>query len=354
MRVKTFHGPSSASVMEQIRKEMGDEAVILSNKTVKKDGKRLYEIMAAVETEAVAESKKQPIPSLRSDDSPAGWKYMHEEWQELKEHLFAVMRPQIDMSLLNPKQRMVLEYLEKEGVGSSIISEIWQRMRSHPNEKTLTLLKSIVDTKSWTATNWKEKFHILAGPFGSGKTTTALRMALSLQKENPKLKICLANADNGKGRLFLRHYTDLSGFQYKEVFTTESLTELLQSCQEYDKVFIDTPGYGNRENFSKWLETIQNLRQDAQVHLVMNPLYSAKQTQNFIHRFYNSSAASIIWTKIDEACSYGELINQARATGLPISLLCNGNGLQNSLIKADLSKIWKLIFKHEIVSDTIS
>ena len=49
---------SSSSVMEQIRKEMGDEAVILSNKTIKKDGKRYYEIMTAVETEPFA--PKQP------------------------------------------------------------------------------------------------------------------------------------------------------------------------------------------------------------------------------------------------------------------------------------------------------
>ena len=54
--------------MEQIRKEMGDEAVILSNKTIKKDGKRYYEIMAAVEAEPFA--PKQPGKQKEKQHAP--------------------------------------------------------------------------------------------------------------------------------------------------------------------------------------------------------------------------------------------------------------------------------------------
>ncbi len=330
--------------MEQIRKEMGDEAVILSNKTIKKDGKRYCEIMAAVEAEPLQEQPQKPQGQA---PVPESWQKMHQDWQELKEHFFAVTRPQMDMSLLAPRQRIVLEYLEKEGVAPSVISGIWQRMRSCPHEKTLALLKSIVRVKPWTTKFWPEKFHVLAGPFGTGKTTTALRMALELKQENPDIKICLANADNGKGRLFMRHYADLSGFQYKEVFNSESMGELIQIGQKFDRIIIDTQGYSERREFLTWLQEAQNLNDQVQVHLVMNPLYSSRQTQNFMHRFQNTSVSSLIWTKIDEACSYGEIINQSQATGLPVSLLTNGPGLKNSLIKADLGKLWKLIFKHE-------
>ncbi len=352
MRVKTFHGMSSSSVMEQIRKEMGDEAVILSNKTIKKDGKRYYEIMAAVEAEPSA--PKQPGKQEEKQHAPESWQKIHQDWQELKEHFFAVMRPQMDMSLLAPRQRIVLEYLEKEGVTPSVITGIWQHMRSCPHEKTLALLKSIVRVKPWTAKVWPEKFHVLAGPFGTGKTTTALRMALELKQENPDIRICLANADNGKGRLFMRHYADLSGFQYKEIFDFESMRELMRTSQNFDRVIIDTQGYSERREFLAWLQEAQNLDDHIQVHLVMNPLYSSRQTQNFMHRFQDSSVASLIWTKIDEASSYGEIINQSQATGLPVSLLTNGPGLKHNLIKADLAQLWRLIFKHETTLPAIS
>ncbi len=49
MRVKTFRGESMRAVLAQVRQELGPEAVILGNQTVREDGRSLCEVMAALE-----------------------------------------------------------------------------------------------------------------------------------------------------------------------------------------------------------------------------------------------------------------------------------------------------------------
>ncbi len=57
---------------------------------------------------------------------------------------------------------------------------------------------------------------------------------------------------------------------------------------------------------------------------------------------------SLVWTKLDEACNFGALINVAAATGLPVSALSYGAGLRDTLVPAQSPMLWKIIFKHEM------
>ena len=52
MQVKTFSGASSQEVLAQIKAELGADAVILSNRTYRKNGELCHEIMAGVERPA--------------------------------------------------------------------------------------------------------------------------------------------------------------------------------------------------------------------------------------------------------------------------------------------------------------
>ncbi|WP_415714874.1 hypothetical protein [Maridesulfovibrio sp.] len=49
MRVKTFRGNSTTAVFAEIKAEFGDNAIILSNKSVEEDGRKIHEIMVGVD-----------------------------------------------------------------------------------------------------------------------------------------------------------------------------------------------------------------------------------------------------------------------------------------------------------------
>lgn len=348
MRVKIYRGRNAKDALDQVKAELGDEAVILSNKTVTEDGRRLCEITAAVEPREESRS--------RSKDDVLGevlggldWS---REWRQIKDHLLALMRPQMDLGALTPRQRLALEYLEREGVEPDVLMTLYRQLREDAGLSILPVLDRITKVRPFESKKWPQKLHALAGPHGAGKTSTLIRLALREKKRNPKARICLASADQGqgKGRIVLRHYADLSGLAFREVATREDFLLLLgDAAKNFDRVFIDLPGLPAGTGLEAWL-AVRGMSgfDDLAVHLVLNPYYSEAQFQVFRERYASAGLKSIIWTKLDEACTFGALINVSHQSGLPVSALSYAPGFRDSLAPARGEMIWRLLFKHQL------
>lgn len=344
MRVKTFRGPDTRSVMKTIRAELGPDAVILSTQSSTENGKPCCEIMAALEP-----TDSGPKGQVEADYP--GWQQMHQEWNSLKEHLFSVLKPHADYTLLSPRQRQALEYLEREEMLPEVAMHLWRSLKNAPQTSILEVLRAIVSTKPWTGRNWPERVHAFVGPHGAGKTSSLLRLALNLRREHPNRRIALANADqhHGKGRLLLQHYAELGEFPFIDLRSAQDWQQVIAASGRYDTVFVDLPGLPAGENLDTWLMQKEfSLQGDCAVHLVLSPHYSHSILQRFIKKFQVSSLSSLIWTKLDEAETFGALVNIGYVSRLPISALSFGTSLSASLAAADNQNLWKLIFTHRL------
>lgn len=353
MRVKTFRGSSTAAVFAEIKAEFGDDAVILSNKSTEEHGRKIHEIMVGVENSEKAAPKPETRDEVISDamNNIPDW---NQEWNQIKGHMMALLKPQMNLNQLAPRQRLALEYLEREGVEGNVILDLFQQLRGDKSKAILPELEKIAPMRPFENGNWKEKFHALAGPHGAGKTSTIIRMALKEKKDNPTARICLASADQGqgKGRLVLRHYADLSGIEFKEVATREDFARLIGESHNFDKIFIDLPGLSGNAELDGWLAACgMNGPCDLAVHLVLNPYYAPAQYCAFLKKYKSSKLKSLIWTKLDEACNYGALVNTAYESGLPVSLLSYGCSLRNSMKAACEKDFWRLVFKHQLPTE---
>ncbi|XPV77290.1 MAG: flagellar biosynthesis protein FlhF [Desulfovibrio sp.] len=358
MRVKTFRGPNTSAVFARVKAEMGDEAIILSNKTVDNNGKKSCEVMAAVDPTgatttsrpAKAQPKKPSVDDLLTEpigDIPR-WA---QEWGEIKNHLIALMKPQMNMDTLSPRQKLAMEFLEREGVDNQVLTKVFIKLSENKTQSILPVLNEITRVKAFNNNNWPEKFHIFAGPHGSGKTSTMIRLALREKKHSPASRICLVCADRGqgKGRMILKHYAELSGIEYREIITRDDARELLEESRNFDRVYIDLPGMTGKTKLNEWLGISGlNAYSDSAVHLVLNPFYERKQYDLFLEKYNSERLSSIIWTKLDEACTFGAVINTAYLNDLPVSALSYGSGLRNSLTQAKADLLWRMIFKHEL------
>ncbi len=345
MHVKTYQGTTTREVMAKIKQELGPDAVILSSRTKTVDGCKQCEVMAALETTqdpVVA----QPAPQTQT---ACDWQAMQREWAELREQCMTVLRPKMDLHQLPSKQRQIIEYLDKEGVSSQCLFTIWKRLAENTDGSALQVLGTILKILPWYRQS--PSIHALAGPYGSGKTTTLLRMALRAKKNDPSARICIANGDHyhGKGRLFLKHYADMSGFFYRDLKSDRDWKEIVARGSNYDLVLIDLPGLNKKETLARWMEAeCPGLSHAITYHLVLSPLYTSAQQEVFVQRFTMPNTASIVWTKLDEACTYGELVTRSYTTGLPISFLSFGPGLRNTLTEASYRDVWRLLFKHQL------
>lgn len=381
MQLKTFTARSTAAIMTQIKEELGPEAIILE--TREEDGMitmtaarertaiKANGLMAGEEGVRVAMAaalgrmgKENPVPYLRTEEEflplgqPAGWQQWHEEWNSIKTHLLCLMKPALKMEELPPRQRLAIEFLQREGVNDASVLELFARLRENPAASILDPLGSMVLVQPWNVENWPQRLQVITGPFGAGKTSVAIRMALALRKEAPDLRICLVNADatRGNGRLLLRHYAELSDMAYKEASTTMELVAGITAAERegFDRILVDLPGISR----GKYLQTLladagldgpaPGGAARAAVHLAMPPHYGEEQMRGMLERYRSSQPGSIIWTKLDEAEHFGQIVNVALGTGLPVSALSYGPGLGNSLVPAKETTLWRLLFKKEL------
>ncbi|MFZ5427214.1 MAG: flagellar biosynthesis protein FlhF [Thermodesulfobacteriota bacterium] len=348
MRVKTFRGASAAQVMAQIKKELGPEAVILSNQTRRENGKAMVEIMAAVEPDQEtggAEDAGIPAGDARKA-SPGGWE---REWDEMKGHLSALLKPHMNLDLLAPRQKLAMEYLQREGVEESTLMGLFRRLTSAKNVSLLAELGQIARVKPLT--QFHEKFQMVAGPAGSGKTTALLRMAVAARRASPDKRIGVLNCDarGAGGKAMLKRCADLSGIVYAEAFEPEDFIKVLLACRNFDVIFVDLPALSGKETLAAWLaERSLALRDDVAVHLTLSPYFAPAHYRALWERYRSGLTKSIIWTKLDEACSFGSLINVAQATGLPASALSHGPGVAGAMAAAGSQALWRLVFSHQM------
>lgn len=125
MQVKTFTGATSQEVLARIKAEMGPEAVILGNRTYRRNGVVCHEITAGLERNE-SESRNQEA------GAPSGWGEWHKEWMQIKDQIFALMKPAIQLERLTPRQRVALEYLQREGVSDAVALALYKRLLAEP------------------------------------------------------------------------------------------------------------------------------------------------------------------------------------------------------------------------------
>lgn len=388
MQVKTFLGKNAAQVLAQVKAEMGPDAVILNSRDVSKGNVRLHEIVAGIERASYPAEPYQleddglsfAIPKkpgngngglnanhgdfdaaissgsagaafggIHSGSIPMGWRQWHKDWNSLREHILALMRPEMQFERLAPRQRLALEYLQREGVDDEVIIQLYRSLLADGEQSVLGPLSEIVTVKPWGLKNWKNKIHLIAGPFGAGKTATALRMGLALRDEKPQASISIINADcdRGHGRLILKHYCELLDIDYHEASNSDEMRKAFAACKEADRILVDLPGLAADETLSGTL-TRFGLTGKSSLHLVLAPHFSKEHIRGLITAYEAERCASLIWTKLDEAYSFGALANAAVMCGLPVSALSFAPGLTDSLIPAEANHLWHLLFKHKL------
>ncbi len=349
MQIKTFKGFSTQEVLKKIKESLGENAVILNSTTEIKNGKKIYQVMAAVDNSFEEEEERLLQENTKDGSKDIGEKW-YVEWNHFKEQIYSLLKNSMDLPCLSSRQQAAIRHLEMEGVGEDFIVNLLALLRRN-GSSFMDLLGRMVPLVPWGDEPLQGKCHIFVGPHGVGKTSIILKLALKYKREHPGAKICLVNVDNyqGKGKMFLKHYAGLSDFSYREIEGLKEGAALLGEVPKFDIMFIDTPGLPRGMDFDTWWSSSPvKLLEGARVHLVLSPVYSLQQIQYYLNKFQDERISSVVWTKLDEACIYGTMLYTSFKTGLPISLFSYGATLKNSLAVANRALLWNLVFKHRL------
>jgi flagellar biosynthesis protein FlhF len=240
--------------------------------------------------------------------------------------------PTLVESLLHSAARRATEggaMLNEAGLQRAIINEISSRLR--------------VDAEIG-APGAARKIVALAGPAGSGKTTTLVKLAvrMGLAKHSPTLIISadtyrVAAADQ------LRAYASILGVACEIVETPGALVRALEEHRTKATVLLDLPGIGPREPelMNEWCPVLS--RPEIDVHLVLPATMRCADLARTARRFDPLRPSHLLFTHLDETTSCGGLLSLSIETGKPVSFLCAGQSVPEDIESATRPALLRLI-----------
>lgn len=385
MKIKKFLAPTLKEATEKMKKELGSEAIILSTRVVEEktldNVVRLFEITSGIEEEKI-EFKQQPAvqeqstfvaeeksPVLTSEKpangSLASFKEELNNFQfeklktpftfsepvkDLKTKLNSIVKQPIDDGLKD-----VIDTLINHEVQKPLIKMVVNQLKKSKNllntsnldNYVISCLSSMIPTTDFKlAKGKKSKVVALVGPTGVGKTTSIAKLA-AISKILHNLDVGIISIDTFRlGAIDqLRIFSEISNIDLLVAYEPEDMPGLISRLKNKDLILIDTVGRSQKnkdelKNIKKFLEKVPV----DDTLLVLSATNSVKNLMDAADKFSLFNYDSFLFTKIDEAITYGNLINITMNYNKPIIFLTNGQVIPDDIISADSEFIAKIIY----------
>jgi len=192
----------------------------------------------------------------------------------------------------------------------------------------------------------KQKLVAVIGPTGVGKTSTIAKLAASAHIRENKHSTALITLDNIKiGAIAqLKVYAKIIGIPIKVASNKIELKRCIEKLNNYDVIFIDTPGVSQKDiNQINYVKQTFDRVNNLEYHLAMSAATNDKILRDILKRFSKFNISRIMFTKLDESISYGSILNQLYRTKIPVSYFTNGQQIPEDIEPASIEKLADLL-----------
>jgi len=296
---------------EQVRRDTLDAAVVLDQRLVSLDEKlgRLNSLI-----ERVSWGQIGPVSACETDP----WK-MHLRAQDVEESLvddiLSAIRPPV--SHLALRQQLIRRFpatgairVDNKGPGPKLV--------------------------------------MLVGPTGVGKTTTLAKIApgFTHPRTGQGKKVVFMTADLFRIAAVeqLHKYSEILRVPLEVVYVPEEAAAAIGRHQNADLILIDTGGTGQRnESQIANLAAIARACKPLEVHLVVSATTKSTDLADIIERFQVLEPQRLLITKLDESTRFGNILNAAAQSQLPISYLTTGQMVPEDIEVATSERLADLV-----------
>ncbi|MBM7560603.1 flagellar biosynthesis protein FlhF [Fusibacter tunisiensis] len=376
MKVKRYLVNDMSEAMIKIKNELGMDAVILNTRKIKTGGflglfkKTVLEVVAAIDepvlpkkTRQVSENNSRP-EHVQPVKEPV---VVNSEMMELKkmvqiliekvDHIEHTERAvQVDSE--PAKESVYIDYLKEKDIQESIakkIMEIVQRQISinEKNHESILNAMKVIAREYLGEVKTIDRdlpgnpgIYLFLGPTGVGKTTTLAKIAARLTLvENKSIGLITADTYRIAAVEQLKTYSEILGIPLEVIYEASELESALYKFKDKDYVLIDTAGrsHKSKELQSDFDELMQFI-DHATIFLVMSMTTGFKDMKNIIDSYKFLEEYRLLFTKLDEATAYGNILNLKVLTGKPLSYVTTGQSVPDDIEEADREKIIQIIF----------
>lgn len=187
----------------------------------------------------------------------------------------------------------------------------------------------------------------LIGPTGVGKTTTVAKLAATFKLKQRK-KVGLITSDTYRIAAVeqLRTYANIIGLRLEVALTPAEMAQACHALRDCDVILIDTAGRSQRDRDK--LGELQKFLAAAdphEVHLVLSSTASEKVLLQEAEAFSDVRADKIILTKLDEAVSFGMLVNVMKRVGKELSFVTTGQEVPDHIEPGRADRLAELVLE---------
>lgn len=189
---------------------------------------------------------------------------------------------------------------------------------------------------------------IFMGPTGVGKTTTIAKIASNFSMNEHK-RVALLTADTYRiaAAEQLRTYANILEVPFRVVYTEEEARAAVMDFKEFDYIFVDTAGHSHQntellDNMKKLLQTVGEVS-EYQTFLVLSATTKYRDLQKIAGSYRELAAFQLIFTKLDETFTLGNLLNLKLDVDVPIAFVTCGQNVPDDIEQFNPQKTVKRI-----------
>ncbi|AFI28325.1 MULTISPECIES: flagellar biosynthesis protein FlhF [unclassified Bacillus (in: firmicutes)] len=351
MKIKKFTAASMQEAALLIRKELGNEAVILNSKKIKKRkwfgliNKPAVEVIAVLDQDFLEKKTSQkatepkqtlktPVSSPKIEERTSPQISVQQEQGDFSAYQSVLPEP------LRKAEKLLQETGIKESTKTSTLKKLLRfsvEAGGLNEENVVGKLQELLCDTLPSADKWQEPIHskyiVLFGSTGAGKTTTLAKLAAISMLEKQK-KIAFITTDTYRIAAVeqLKTYAELLQAPLEVCYTKEEFEQAKELFSEYDHVFVDTAGrnFKDQQYIDELKETIP-FESSIQSFLVLSATAKYEDMKHIVKRFSSVPVNQFIFTKIDETTSLGSVFNILAESKIGVGFMTNGQNVPEDI-----------------------
>lgn len=373
MNMLSFLGETPTIALRNAQKECGEEAIVISTKKISTAGKGsvdMYEVIVALEDDdagvSVAKKKitttKSVQKNTKEQNSIPNSVYFYDFKAEIAKMQDAI--EQVQKSIWNPKSQLYDLTIPPEFIDIYILfeqNEFDQEMTYTILKKTIKQMPLILKENQQKVNDFfklvlrriipikqevplrknQRKIMMMVGPTGVGKTTTIAKLAARCAyKLSSNYKVGIITLDSFRVGAIeqLKSYTQIMRLPLEVVKRPEEMPEAILRLKDCNYIFIDTAGssqydFDKIEQLNQYSAKIDDLPIEKMLVLPANVKLS--DLQEIYTSYATLGIDNLIFTKLDETRSFGNLISFAHKSKKSICYLSIGQNVPDDLIAAN-------------------
>ena len=320
--------PSTNSNKRKVNKEIDNTNISFDNKNIDLKINKLTEIVKQLENKVSTINEKKPIEEKKENNKSKVKTYEKKYLDLLIDH--DILPKNANKILDQVKKKISIKGNSEETVKNAIkvvISDFLQKPEVIPKE-----IQS-------------QKIFMFVGPTGVGKTTTLAKLAAKLSLIDNK-KVGLVTADTYRIAAVeqLKTYSEILGIPLNVVYESKEIQDAIDDYEDKDYILIDTAGrnYKDKE-FKVEIEEIIKRVDNIDKFLVLSLVADFKNMENVIKSYKFLDDYRVIFTKFDEAITFGNILNIKMLTNKKLSYITNGQSVPDDIEVLNIDKVADII-----------